>query len=376
MKKLKIVALLLVLCVVLTGCGCQKKAKTYNVIFDSNGGSVVSNQIIENGKTILIPTNPKRDGYVFDGWYLEDGTKYDFSQKVTGDIKLIARWSKSGEKTCTLTCETGYELVDCECKKIETTTKEEKPSSEVNQGGNGTTTVGVSSVSLSESSLTLVVGDNKVVTATVNPSNATNKNITWTTSNGNVVTVSNGTITAVGAGSATVTATAGGKSATVTVTVITVDQNNLNNALATITPKTLTKGNTSISYSYSGCTITNTANVANAGSIVSLENVDVLYRPASGDKITSTYTVTCGNESANKTVEHVVEASTYKYTATTNNVVYIIKVAGATDYVLDGYMKYRSSIDGVQTGISNHSAGKVYDMTFNNDNTTIYAVTE
>ena len=82
-------------------------------------------------------------------------------------------------------------------------------------------TVSVTSVELSLSEKTLTVGENFTLTATVKPTNATNKAVTWQTSNANVATVSNGTVTAVAAGSAVITVktTDGNKTATCNVTV-------------------------------------------------------------------------------------------------------------------------------------------------------------
>ncbi len=79
--------------------------------------------------------------------------------------------------------------------------------------------IAVTGVSLDQSSLTLDIGGTANLTATVSPSNATNKAVSWSTSNQSVATVNNGTVTAVAAGTATITATAGGKSATCSVTV-------------------------------------------------------------------------------------------------------------------------------------------------------------
>ena len=79
--------------------------------------------------------------------------------------------------------------------------------------------VPVSSVGLDKTSLSMSVGDTEVLTATVNPSNATDKTVTWSTDNSSVATVSNGTVTAVAEGTATITASAGGKSATCSVAV-------------------------------------------------------------------------------------------------------------------------------------------------------------
>ena len=83
--------------------------------------------------------------------------------------------------------------------------------------------VKVSSVSLNPSSLSLTKkGQTAQLSASVSPSNATNKSINWSSSNNNVATVSNGMVTAVGNGSATITATAAdgsGKRASCSVTV-------------------------------------------------------------------------------------------------------------------------------------------------------------
>lgn len=82
--------------------------------------------------------------------------------------------------------------------------------------------ISVSSVTLNESSLTLVEGEWKSLTATVIPENATNKNVEWSSSDGSVVTVREGVVGAVSEGSATITVTTedGGKTARCSVTVL------------------------------------------------------------------------------------------------------------------------------------------------------------
>ena len=80
--------------------------------------------------------------------------------------------------------------------------------------------VNVTGISVSPTSVTMSKGDTKTITATITPSNATDKTVTWSTSDFKVATVSNGTITAVGTGSATITATSSNNlKATVEVTV-------------------------------------------------------------------------------------------------------------------------------------------------------------
>ena len=101
-------------------------------------------------------------------------------------------------------------------------------------------TVAVTGVTLDKTTATLTVGGGtETLTATVKPDNATDKTVTWTSSNESVATVANGVVTPVAAGSATITAKAGDKTATCTVTV--------NAATYTVTVNTPTNGSVSAS---------------------------------------------------------------------------------------------------------------------------------
>ena len=77
----------------------------------------------------------------------------------------------------------------------------------------------VDSVSISKSTLTLTEGASETLTATISPSNATNKTVSWSVSPTGYATVSGGVVKAVKAGACSVTASCGGKSATCAVTV-------------------------------------------------------------------------------------------------------------------------------------------------------------
>ncbi len=77
----------------------------------------------------------------------------------------------------------------------------------------------VSSVSLNKSSLNLTVGQSELLSASIAPSNATNRSVTWSSSNSSVVSVSGGAVTARNPGTAVITATVDGKSASCQVTV-------------------------------------------------------------------------------------------------------------------------------------------------------------
>lgn len=79
--------------------------------------------------------------------------------------------------------------------------------------------VDVTKVELNKTVLSLTVGDEETLTATVTPDDATDKTVTWETSDSSIATVVDGKVTAVSVGSATVTAKAGDKTATCSVTV-------------------------------------------------------------------------------------------------------------------------------------------------------------
>lgn len=81
--------------------------------------------------------------------------------------------------------------------------------------------VSVTGVSLDKTTAELEVGATLTLTKTIEPANATNPNVTWSSSNVEVATVENGTVKAVAAGTADITVTTedGGKTATCTITV-------------------------------------------------------------------------------------------------------------------------------------------------------------
>ncbi|WP_077369466.1 Ig-like domain-containing protein [Anaerosalibacter sp. Marseille-P3206] len=117
----------------------------------------------------------------------------------SGKVTAIA----AGTATITVTTEDGIKTTTCEV-----TVTEPK--------------ILVESVSLDKSTLNLEIGKSENLTATVNPSDATNQNITWSSSNQEVATVDEyGKVTAIAAGTATITVTTedGSKTATCEVTV-------------------------------------------------------------------------------------------------------------------------------------------------------------
>lgn len=83
-----------------------------------------------------------------------------------------------------------------------------------------TVTQPVKSIKLNTTSLSLTENQTTTLTVTFNPTNATDQDLTWSSSDEDVVTVVDGKVTAIGVGKATITVTsANGKKATCKVTV-------------------------------------------------------------------------------------------------------------------------------------------------------------
>ena len=63
----------------------------YTVTFMLDENTVYDTQRVREGRTVEQPENPTKEGYSFGGWYL-NGSIYDFTASVTGDITLTAQW--------------------------------------------------------------------------------------------------------------------------------------------------------------------------------------------------------------------------------------------------------------------------------------------
>ena len=168
----------------------------------------------------------------------------------------------------------------------------------------GTYVVPVTGVSLDESSITLDVGGNQTLTATVTPEDATNKKVRWSSDNEAVATVSeDGVVTAVAGGTAVITATThdGLFTATCTVTV------NAPDAAPTITTDTLPDGKVGEAYSQT-LTATGTAPITwsidgglPAGLSLNADTGEISGTPTAEG--TATFTVKATNSAGSNTKE-------------------------------------------------------------------------
>ena len=155
--------------------------------------------VVGEGKKLTATITPADATNQNVAWTSSDATvaTVDDNGKVTA--------VKAGEATVTVTTQDGGKTATSTCR---VTVK--------------AATVAVTGVTLNKSTLSLIEGTSETLTATITPADATDKELTWTSSDATVATVDdNGKVTAVKAGTATVTVTTrdGGKTATCRVTV-------------------------------------------------------------------------------------------------------------------------------------------------------------
>ena len=165
------------------------------------------------------------DKVLTKGVYLEysairgmvEGHSFTLTATVIPEGSYTVKWSSSntdvatvkngvvtavGAGTATITATAGKYSATCEVTVLE---------------------IPVSNIALSTGSVSLIEGDSYTLTATISPDNATDKSVTWSSSDTSVATVTDGVVTAVDAGTVIITATVGDYSATCEVTVLDVE---------------------------------------------------------------------------------------------------------------------------------------------------------
>ena len=166
-------------------------------------------------------------------------------------------------------------------------------------------TVSVTGVSLDNTSLSMTVGNTQTLTATVSPTNASDKSVTWSSNNASVATVStSGVITAKSAGIATITVTTNDgakkatcavtvKAATVPVTGVSLDKTSLSMMVgdtqtltATITPSNAT--DKSVTWSSSNSSV---ATVSSSGLVTAKAagTTSIVVKTTNGGKTASCF---------------------------------------------------------------------------------------
>ena len=202
----------------------------------------------------ILVENPKTEFGVGDDFVFEGTVTANYANQTTKDVTSQAEFSEpdmsqAGEQTVTVS------YTEDEITKTAEYTITVSP-------------VAATGVSINPSEATLLVGNTRTLTAVFEPENATDKTVTWSSSNESVATVADGVVTAVAAGTAVITvssASVDGISATCTVTVVdelneTTATGNLNNSDSGVFAGV--DGFTGGGHSVSGTLITDAGNVA------------------------------------------------------------------------------------------------------------------
>lgn len=105
-KRVNLLIFILTLAFVMAAVACLPTAsnstKAYTVTVNLNGGAGVSAEsFLKDGRLTEPSLEPVKDGYVFDGWYLDEACetqKVVFGAKLKKDIVIHAKWVKEGKK--------------------------------------------------------------------------------------------------------------------------------------------------------------------------------------------------------------------------------------------------------------------------------------
>ncbi|MBO0413198.1 InlB B-repeat-containing protein, partial [Enterococcus hulanensis] len=86
-----------------------KVKEKFAVTFETDGGSAVAKQTVEDGAKATKPSNPTKAGYDFTGWYKDAGCKevFDFDKEVITEATTIyAGWKAKAKEKFDVTFET------------------------------------------------------------------------------------------------------------------------------------------------------------------------------------------------------------------------------------------------------------------------------
>ncbi|MBO8132014.1 MAG: Ig-like domain-containing protein, partial [Candidatus Marinimicrobia bacterium] len=187
------------------------------------------NTVNENGVGITWEVNVTESGTYTLEWRYANGSSTNRTAQVKVDGNVVVSnvdfqptgsWDNWDEVSIDVTLSQGTRQI-----RLEATNSSGLPNIDyisITLKDGGTQVVHVTGVSVEPTTASIGVGETVQLTATVEPSNATNKNVTWSSSNPSVATVSSsGLVTGESAGTATITATTedGGYMATCEITV-------------------------------------------------------------------------------------------------------------------------------------------------------------
>ncbi|MBR0533774.1 MAG: Ig-like domain-containing protein [Bacteroidales bacterium] len=182
--------------ILLAGCGPTEQPKPTNIAVTGVSLNKTTLSLLEGASETLTATvAPDNATNKAVSWKSSDD-----KVATVADGKVTA--VKAGKTTITVTTADGNKTATCSVTVT-------------------ASTVAVTGVTLNKNTLSLVEGESETLTATVAPDNATNKAVSWKSSDDKVATVADGKVTAGKAGKATISVTTadGNKTATCEVTV-------------------------------------------------------------------------------------------------------------------------------------------------------------
>lgn len=238
--------------------GCTNKE--YTIQFNSNGGSIIEQQSIKSGETIIKPIAPTKEGHFFLRWELNN-KEYNFKDKISDDIVLNAIWKinadvkkyqikfNNGESNDTVEVIAGqiisepaeptkagstfigwYLEGDSEPFNFDTivncdftlTAKYKDGPSLINGGSNQI--IYVTNLSVTVQKTKIKKKETMQIESNIMPSNASNKNLKFKSSNEKIATISDtGLVTGIKTGEVTITVEAmddSGLNQTITLNVV------------------------------------------------------------------------------------------------------------------------------------------------------------
>ncbi|MEF3692611.1 MAG: InlB B-repeat-containing protein, partial [Acholeplasmataceae bacterium] len=80
--------------------GCTKASVSNTILFETNGGNPCSPITLDEGDTLILPNDPTKDGYVFEGWFIDSELNILFTidqleELQNQTITLYAKWASS-----------------------------------------------------------------------------------------------------------------------------------------------------------------------------------------------------------------------------------------------------------------------------------------
>ena len=185
-------AILTCLWITLTGCTKEPEPIIVDSVTLSPSAITITEGESQTLKVTITPSDAENKNVTWTSSNTEVATVAE------GKVTAL----KAGKTTITVTTEDGAKTATCEV----TVKAKIYP---------------VTGVTLDKTEHEMTEDEEVTLNATVNPDNATNKNVTWTSSNTEVATVAEGKVTALKAGKTTITVTTedGAKTATCEVTV-------------------------------------------------------------------------------------------------------------------------------------------------------------